>query len=190
MTDLVGSEKRISDEDILVRLLQMGVVIEEYAEEKSAVISGRAAQNDYIQEILLEALDESQTHRDTLIDLIDDLRADGTRMDARHIEELVREKVERSEIDAETDEQALREQLRSERLAYSFYDTLIDACENTKTSDSEAETEIDTDADTGVGGCLEMNDDKIQMVVSTLKEIREDEKEDAQKIENILKGVA
>ncbi|XGI84637.1 hypothetical protein ACEU6E_05160 [Halorutilales archaeon Cl-col2-1] len=181
MTDLVGSEKRISDEDILVRLLQMGVVIEEYAEEKSAFISGRSTQNDYIQEILLDALDESQTHRDTLIDLIDEVRTDETRMDARHVEELVRERVERS-IDAETDEQALREQLRSERLAYSFYDTLIDACENTKTSEGETET--------GVEGDLEMNDDKVQKVVSTLKEIREDEKEDARKIENILKGVA
>lgn len=156
---------RIPNEEILMRLLQMGVVIEEYAEEKSAFILGTTAEDEFIHDVLFDSLVESETHRDMLIKLMDEI-GENT-VDKGMIEELVKESVESSIGELESDEEILREQLRSEKLAYNFYDNLIEACRNSRSN---------------------IREEKLERVLSTLEDIREDEAEDAQKIEEILKG--
>ncbi|MDY6780164.1 MAG: hypothetical protein SV760_06420, partial [Halobacteria archaeon] len=123
----------ISDSETLTRLLQIGVVIEEYAEEKASYMLPRVdpSTRDYLD----ESRSTSQSHRDRLIETVDEVSDDG--IDEEHVEERVREAIE-SSVEAEDEEDALREQLRSEELAYSFYDTLVEACQ---TSDLDVDDE-------------------------------------------------
>jgi len=149
----------LSSEKDLGRLLQMGVVIEEYAEEKSARLLGDSVEDDEVRAELEDSLDESGEHRDTLVKLVREVGAD---IEEERVESLVRDAVE-AEIEEPRDgDEALRQQLESERLAYSFYDSLIDAC---RASDWA---------------------DEYEDVVSVLDDIRQDELEDAEKIEKKL----
>lgn len=149
----------LSNEKDLTRLLQMGVVIEEYAEEKSARLLGESVKDDEVRAELKESLDESGEHRDILVELVREVGAD---IDKERVEDLVRDAVE-AEIDEPSDgDEALRQQLESERLAYSFYDSLIDACKASEWAD------------------------EYEDVVSVLADIRQDELEDAEEIEKRL----
>lgn len=158
----VDSRVAVPSEDDLARLLQIGVVIEEYAEEKSARLLSEGVGDDEVRGMLDEALEESDEHRHRLLELV---RGIGGDVDEDHVESLVRDAVEAKVGETDDSDEALRHQLKSERLAYSYYDSLIEAC---RASDSIDDTVLDN-------------------VLETLEEIREDELEDAEKIETVLK---
>ncbi|MDY7082901.1 MAG: hypothetical protein SXQ77_10985 [Halobacteria archaeon] len=167
MPDLVDSDAVIPSEDILVRLLQMGVVIEEYAEEKSARILGMSADDELTSEILADSKDESKEHRDKLVSLIEGVS--DSDVDKREVERLVRDAVERTVSEPAGSDEALRQQLKSERLAYEFYDSLIEACRKSE-------------------GYIDMSPEELERVVSQIEEIRDDEREDAEKLESMLQA--
>ncbi len=157
----VDSRVAVPSVEDLARLLQIGVVIEEYAEEKSARLLSESVDDEEVREMLDESLHESDEHRRELLELV---RRVGADVDEEHVESLVREAVEANVDPPANPDEALRQQLGSERLAYSYYDSLIEAC--------RASDEID--------------DETLDEVVGKLKEIREDEREDAEKIETVL----
>lgn len=162
--DLVDSATVIPDREILIRLLQIGVVIEEYAEEKSAFILSVSLDDEFTQDILFDSLVESETHRNSLLELIREL--DGS-VDVDEVERLVEDAVRSSVHQPEGRDDALEEQLRSERLAYNYYNSLIDACRNSREN---------------------LDNEVIDNVLRILEDIREDELEDAQKLEKILEN--
>jgi len=146
----VDSRVAVPSVEDLARLLQIGVVIEEYAEEKSARLLSDAVDDDDVREMLDESLHESDEHRRELLELV---RGVGADVDEEHVESLVRDAVEANvETPADPDD-ALRQQLGSERLAYSYYDSLIEACRASDDIDDETLTEV----------------------IENLEEIREDE---------------
>jgi rubrerythrin len=158
----VESRVAVPSEDDLARLLQIGVVIEEYAEEKSARLLSDEVDDDGVRETLDEALDESDEHRRRLLSLVREIGGD---VDEERVEERVRDAVESNVPSPDGPDEALRHQLESERLAGSYYDSLIEAC--------RASTRID--------------DETLEEVVRTLEEIRDDEHEDAEKIQTELR---
>lgn len=151
----------VPSEDDLARLLQIGVVIEEYAEEKSARLLSDEVDDAKVRETLEEALDESDEHRRRLLSLVRDI---GEDVDESRVEERVRDAVEAKVPSPAGSDEALRQQLQSERLAGEYYDSLIRAC---RASDS-------------------IDEETLEDVVETLEEIRDDEFEDAEKIETAL----
>lgn len=157
----VDSRVAVPSEDDLARLLQIGVVIEEYAEEKSARLLSESVDDEGVREMLGESLEESDEHRRRILDVV---RRMGAEMDEEHVENLVRDAVEANVDEPANPDEALRQQLGSERLAYSYYDSLIEAC---RASDS-------------------IDDETMAEVLDTLEDIREDEREDAEKIETVL----
>ena len=157
----VDSRVAVPSEDDLARLLQIGVVIEEYAEEKSARLLSDEVRDEAVRETLDEALTESDEHRLRLLSLVREI---GEDVDEGRIERLVREAVESNVPSPEDSDEALRHQLKSERLAGSYYDSLIEAC--------RASTRMD--------------DETVGRVVETLEEIRDDEYGDAEKIQKEL----
>lgn len=159
---VLDTDPVVPDRDLLVRLLQVGVVIEEYAEEKSAYMLGESVDDGFTREVLADSREESREHRDRLLELIRDVGSSGVDGDA--VEALVREAVEGSVDEPGSRREALRAQLRSERLAYDYYDGLIDALRNSEALDQEL----------------------VSRVVGTLDEIRMDELEDARELEKIL----
>jgi rubrerythrin len=157
----VDSRVAVPTEDDLARLLQIGVVIEEYAEEKSARLLTDSVDDGDVRETLDEALAESDEHRRRLLSLVREI---GEDVDEERVESLVREAVETTVPSPADSDEALRHQLESERLAGSYYDSLIEAC--------RASGSID--------------DETVGRVVETLEEIRDDEYEDAEKIQTEL----
>lgn len=157
----VDSRVAVPSEKDLARLLQIGVVIEEYAEEKSARLLSDAVDDEGVREMLDESLEESDEHRRRILDVV---RRMGADVDEDHVESLVRDAVEANVEEPANPDEALRQQLGSERLAYSYYDSLIEAC--------RASERID--------------DGTLTDVLDTLEDIREDELEDAEMIETVL----
>ena len=116
---------RIASDGQLVRLLQIGVVLEEVVEARAYEHANTLSDLDSATESLLEhAAEESAEHRERLTALIDDLEADSVPFD--RIQALV---ADRYEADDEFDD-VLYDQLCSEETAYKFYDDLIDAIES------------------------------------------------------------
>jgi len=108
-----------------VRLLQIGVVLEEVVEARAYEHASTLSDLDSGTEALLEhAAEESAEHRERLTALIDDLEANSVPFD--RIQALV---ADRYEADDEFDD-VLYDQLCSEETAYKFYDDLIDAIES------------------------------------------------------------
>ncbi len=157
----LDSRVAVPSEDDLARLLQIGVVIEEYAEEKSARLLSDEVDDAEVRETLEEALDESDEHRRRLLSLVREM---GDDIDESHVEERVREAIEATVPSPVGPDDALRHQLDSERLAGEYYDSLINACRASESIDEET----------------------LETVVETLEEIRDDEFEDAEKIETAL----
>ncbi len=152
----------VPDGAALARLLQVGVVIEEYAEEKSARLLADSVDDD-VRDTLLESLEESTEHRDRLVELVSRVGAD---VDPETVEERVRDAVEASVEEPADEVEALERQLESELMAYEFYDDVLTAID-------------DSDF-----GCMDR--DTVDEVTSTLSEIRDDELEDAREIEGRL----
>ncbi len=146
------------------RDLQIGVVLEEVVESRAAhhleslPAEKRDAVDEEVRELLVEANEESADHRERLEALIDDLDA---------------ETVAYEEINALVDAQygppedtdgVLYDQLCNEETAYKFYDDLIDAVEA-----SDTEFALDRDR-----------------LLETLYDIREEEKDGAEEVTEIM----
>lgn len=156
--------QRVSSDNQLTRLLQIGVVLEEVVESRAAhhldslPPEARTEVDEAVRELLDEAAEESAEHRERLEELIDDLEA---------------ETVAYEEINALVDAQygppedtdgVLYDQLANEETAYKFYDDLIDAIEA-----SDTEYAIDRDR-----------------LLETLYDIREEEKEGVEEVTEIM----
>ena len=125
-------EARIASEHQLVRLLQVGVVLEEVVEARaeqhyrSLPDADRDAISEEIVDLLAEAKEESADHRRQLETLIGELDAETVGFE--RIQTLVAEQYEETKPDGF--DGLLYDQLHSEESAYKFYDDLIDGIEN------------------------------------------------------------
>jgi rubrerythrin len=118
----------------LVRLLQIGVVLEEVVEARAAKHADAGDLADEVRAMLREAAAESATHRERLDELVGELEAETIPFD--EVKMLVEEQYEANQdFDG-----VLYDQLCNEETAYKFYDDLIAAIE-----DSEATFSIDRD---------------------------------------------
>jgi len=118
----------VASDHQLVRLLQIGVVLEEVVEARAAKHADLADLDGEVRAMLREAAAESATHRERLDDLVGRLEAETIPFD--DVKALVEE---RYEADEDFDD-VLYDQLCNEETAYKFYDDLIGAIE---TSDAE-----------------------------------------------------
>ena len=119
----------------LVRLLQIGVVLEEVVEARAAKYAAERDDIDpEVRTFLEEAAEESARHRERIEELVDELDAETIGFD--QIQRLVEEQYEAGgEFDG-----VLYDQLCNEETAYKFYDDLIEAIEA-----SDVEFSIDRD---------------------------------------------
>jgi len=160
VTDPVSSDRQI------VRLLQMGIVLEEVVEARASKhYESLTSREDYepdpaIQALLEEAGTESAEHRERLEALIDELGAETVAFD--RIQTLVEERYSQPDPDAFDD--ILYDQLHGEESAYKFYDDLIAAIEA-----SDAAFSIDRDR-----------------LLDTLEAIREEEAEGVREVTALM----
>jgi rubrerythrin len=141
-----------------VRLLQIGVVLEEVVEARAAKHADTDDLDDSVRAFLREAAAESATHRERLDTLVDGLEADTIPFD--EIKLLVEQQYE-----AEQDfDGILYDQLCNEETAYKFYDDLIAAIE-----ESDASFGLDRDH-----------------LLSVLREIRADEEAGVQEVAELM----
>jgi len=133
---VVSVSQRITSDDQLARLLQIGIVLEEVVEARAHhhYQSLDAELDDEIEALLADAAEESAEHRQRLESLIEGLGVDSVPFD--EIESLVDARYGRTR--PEDFDGVLYDQLCNEETAYKFYDDLIDAIE-----DSDAEFTID-----------------------------------------------
>jgi rubrerythrin len=159
-------EARVTSEDQLVRLLQVGVVLEEVfearAEQHYQDLSApeREEFGEEVMDLLTEAKAESADHRQRLEALIDDLDAETIGFD--QIQGLVAEQY--GETKPDDFDGLLYDQLHSEESAYKFYDDLIEGIEN-----STAEFGISR-----------------ERLIETLTVIREEEKEGVERVTQLM----
>lgn len=158
----MGCRSRVSSERELVRLLQVGVVLEEVVEARasqhaqSLSPTGQEISDPALQAVLAEVQDESAEHRTRLEELINQLDADTVPFD--HVEQLVQDRY--GETRPEGFDDIVYEQFHAEESSYKFYDNLIDAI-----NDSTVEFGVDRDT-----------------LLRTLDEIREDEADGAKEV--------
>ena len=161
-------DQAVSSDTQLVRLLQMGVVLEEVVEARASkhyesLVAGDDADPDpAIAELLAEAGEESAEHRRRLEDLIERLDADTVPFD--RIAGLVEERYSKAPPGSFDD--VLYDQLHGEESAYKFYDDLIGAIE-----ESEASFDLDR-----------------ELLLSTLEAIREEEAEGVREVTELMRG--
>jgi rubrerythrin len=123
--------QRVATDHQLARLLQIGVVLEEVVEARSAQHldsmspTERSDLDEAVVELLEEAAAESAEHRTRLESLIDDLDAETVAYE--EIETLVEEQYASNR--PEDFDGVLYDQLCNEETAYKFYDDLIEAIE-------------------------------------------------------------
>jgi len=142
----------------LVRLLQIGVVLEEVVEARAAKHADAGDLDDRVRAFLREAAAESATHRERLDELVEELEADTIPFD--DIKTLVE-----AQYEADQDfDGVLYDQLCNEETAYKFYDDLVEALEDAGTSFS-----IDRDRLLGV-----------------LREIRAEEEEGVEDVTRLM----
>ncbi|MFB6093375.1 MAG: ferritin-like domain-containing protein [Halanaeroarchaeum sp.] len=118
----------VESDDHLVRLLQIGVVLEEVVEARAYEQYRRlpeAERDDDIESLLESVREESAAHRERLESLIEDLDARSVAFD--EIENLVKEQY--GPHGTEDFDGVLYDQLNGEETAYKFYDDLIGAIE-------------------------------------------------------------
>ena len=142
----------------LARLLQIGVVLEEVVEARAAKHSESEQIGEQVRELLEAAVEESETHRERLDALVDELDADTIPFD--EIQTLVEQQYE---ADQDFDG-VLYDQLCNEETAYKFYDDLIGAVER-----SDAEFSIDR-----------------ERLLSVLREIRAEEEEGVEEVTTLM----
>jgi len=118
---------RVSSDDQLARLLQIGIVLEEVVEAR-AHHHYRSLETDLdaeIEALLADAAAESADHRERLEGLIEDLDVESVPFD--EVESLVEARYGRTQPD--DFDGVLYDQLCNEETAYKFYDDLIEAIE-------------------------------------------------------------
>lgn len=155
----------ITSEQHLIRLLQVGVVLEEIVEARSyqhyqSLARDHDSIDDALEELFEEARDESATHRAHLETLINQLDANTipftaveARVDAHY-----------GQTKPEDFEALLYDQLHGEASAYTFYDDLIAVIER-----SDAEFSIDR-----------------HRLLTTLRKIRDEEADGAKDVTKLL----
>jgi rubrerythrin len=150
----------VASDHQLVRLLQIGVVLEEVVEARASKHADAGDLDDGVRAMLREAAAESATHRERLDDLVGRLEAETIPFD--DVKALVEEQYE-----AEGDfDDVLYDQLCNEETAYKFYDDLIGAIET-----SEAAFGVDRDH-----------------LLSVLREIRADEEDGVEEVTRLMEG--
>ncbi|WP_418281374.1 ferritin-like domain-containing protein [Halorubrum sp. DTA98] len=156
--------RRITSDDQLARLLQIGIVLEEVVEARAYhhYRSLDAALDDDVEELLEHAATESAEHRERLEGLIEDLDVQSVPFD--EIESLVEARYGRTQPD--DFDGVLYDQLCNEETAYKFYDDLIAAIE-----ESDAEFSVDRTE-----------------LLDTLRAIRNEEAEGAKAVTEIMEG--
>jgi len=151
----MGIANPVSSDHQLVRLLQMGIVLEEVVEVRASKHYESLVSNDDVEPdpavraLLSNAREESAGHRRRLEELIEELDAETVPFD--RIQGLVEQRYTRAHPDSFDD--VLYDQLHGEESAYKFYDDLLAAIE-------DSETTFDVDQ---------------EHLVTTLAEIRDDE---------------
>jgi hypothetical protein len=162
----VNVEARVTSEAQLVRLLQVGVVLEELFEARAGQHyrdlseADRNEIDEAVVALLTEAREESADHRRRLEALIDDL--DAETIESEQIQGLVAEQY--GETKPDDFDGLLYDQLCSEESAYKFYDDLIEGIER-------------SDATFGVSR---------ERLLETLAAIREEEKEGVERVTRLM----
>ncbi|OYR55956.1 rubrerythrin [Halorubrum halodurans] len=154
--------QRITSDDQLARLLQIGIVLEEVVEARAHhhYESLDAELDEAVESLLADAAEESAEHRARLEELIEGLGVDSVPFD--EIESLVDARYGRTQPD--DFDGVLYDQLCNEETAYKFYDDLIGAIEG-----SDAEFSIDRDE-----------------LLDTLEAIREEEAEGVSEVTEVM----
>ncbi|MFC3957302.1 ferritin-like domain-containing protein [Halovivax cerinus] len=156
--------QRVTTDHQLARLLQIGVVLEEVVESRAAhhleslPEAEREAIDAEVRALLDEAADESAEHRERLESLVDDLDAETVSY------EEINALVDARYGPPEGTDGVLYDQLCNEETAYKFYDDLIEAIEA-----SDAAFAIDR-----------------EVVLETLRGIREEEREGVEDVTDIM----
>lgn len=136
----VSVGQRVDSDRQLVRLLQIGIVLEEVVEARATkhrqsinttadttalddTTHGDTDNDDNLNTLLIDATKESARHRDQLEKLIDMLDAESIAFDT--VETLVETQYGRTELEDFDD--VLYDQLCNEETAYKFYDDLVTA---------------------------------------------------------------
>ena len=160
----------VSSDQQLVRLLQMGIVLEEVVEARASKhYESLANRDDFepdpaVRALLTEAGEESAEHRARLEGLIDQLGAETVPFD--RIEGLVEERY--SQTDPGSFDDILYDQLHGEESAYKFYDDLLVAIE-------DSETTFDIDHDHLVGTLSAIREEEargVEQVTALMSEDR------------------
>jgi rubrerythrin len=123
---------RVSTDNQLARLLQIGVVLEEVVEVRAArhyeTLSPDERDED-IETLLEDAREESADHRQRLEALMDELDAEAVPLE--EVETMV--EATYAQTGPEDFDGVLYDQLHGEETAYKFYDDLIEAIEASDT---------------------------------------------------------
>jgi len=129
MVDAMSVTVPIGSDHQLARLLQVGLVLEEVVEARSAKHARDTTGLDpEVRAMLDEAAEESADHRRRLESLVDEL--DAETIPFEEVERLVES---RYEADDDFDG-VLYDQLCNEETAYKFYDDLVGAIEESDVS--------------------------------------------------------
>ncbi|WP_129116631.1 ferritin-like domain-containing protein [Halegenticoccus tardaugens] len=156
----------VSSNHQLVRLLQLGIVLEEVVEARatqhhqSLSPTEQADLDPTIENLLAETREESAHHRNQLEDLLEQM--DAETMPAAHIEQLVQNRYDKTK--PEDFDDILYDQLHAEESAYKFYDDLIAAI-----NESDVTFEIDR-----------------TKLLAALEDIREEEKEGVKEVTELM----
>jgi len=158
----VSVGRRVTSDDQLARLLQIGIVLEEVVEARAHhhYRSLDEELDEEIEELLEDAAEESAEHRTRLESLIDELGVESVPFD--EIESLVDARYGRTR--PEDFDGVLYDQLCNEETAYKFYDDLITAIE-----ESDAEFSLDRET-----------------LLETLRAIREEEAEGVKEVTEVM----
>ncbi|WP_440991094.1 ferritin-like domain-containing protein [Haloarchaeobius baliensis] len=155
--------QRVATDHQLARLLQIGAVLEEVVESRAyhhIDSFDDDGVDDDVRDLLEHAAEESAEHRTRLEALIEDL--DAETVPYEEINKLV--EAQYAQTKPEDFDGLLYDQLCNEETAYKFYDDLIEAIEA-----SESEFSIDR-----------------EHVLTTLREIREEEAEGVEEVTAIM----
>ncbi len=156
--------QRVSNDQQLTRLLQIGVVLEEVVESRAAhhleslPEAQQIATDEEVRKLLEEAATESAAHRDRLEALMAELDAETVSY------EDINALVDARYGPPEDTDGVLYDQLCNEETAYKFYDDLIEAI-----AASDAEFGIDRNR-----------------LLETLTDIREEEREGVEDVTDIM----
>jgi rubrerythrin len=161
VVDAMSVTVPVGSDHQLARLLQVGIVLEEVVEARSAKHARDTSGLDpEVRAMLDEAAEESADHRRSLESLVDELDAETVPFE--EVERLVES---RYEADDDFDG-VLYDQLCNEETAYKFYDDLIEAVE-----ESDVSFGVDRDR-----------------LLETLTAIREEEAEGVEEVTQLMEN--